>query len=504
MRLTLISPRIAIQKGDFLGSGVPYWPLELAIFAGFLREHGHTVKVLDLFAATPWRLSDEHDHYLQGIPLEHVIDKQQLYDTEIFIVYALSYMSHSEVLNITHIIKGLYPKIPVAILENSQAVTAYSLTHVADSMLRAGADALICGEPYHNWEEIEQYLSSTQHTPAPENMVTQTNSNTNPHRLISRNFTYSFPAWDLFPYRNYWSLPYSHGPKTRTYFPVLTSRGCTFPCDFCVVPETNAHTWRSRSPQEVVLELTTLRDHFGVHDFQVEDLNPTLHFKRWERISELLLERGLGIRYYFVSGTKAESIPVDQIPLLAKSGCRYLSISPETGSLKLLKVMGKGFNHAHALRLIAACRAYGIRTQACMLVGHPQESDEDFRLSLAYLREMVASGLDEVGIFIIAAMAGSKLYNAKTIQTQAADSLVSFSPKGRVGYQQFEDRRRQLINTFFKEKLRKDFQIYQQCARAILGTPETKMENLPRRAVYVYWLQLKHTVQKFYTKGSTL
>ena len=38
MEISLISPRLVIQKEDFLGSGVPYWPIELATFAAFLRE----------------------------------------------------------------------------------------------------------------------------------------------------------------------------------------------------------------------------------------------------------------------------------------------------------------------------------------------------------------------------------------------------------------------------------------------------------------------------------
>ena len=33
MKLTLVSPRLAIQKGDFLGSGIPYWPIELGASA---------------------------------------------------------------------------------------------------------------------------------------------------------------------------------------------------------------------------------------------------------------------------------------------------------------------------------------------------------------------------------------------------------------------------------------------------------------------------------------
>ena len=69
MRLTLISPRLALQKGDFLGSGVPYWPVELVTLAAFARDKGDAVTLLDLFGNDPACLTDMGDYYLQGQPV---------------------------------------------------------------------------------------------------------------------------------------------------------------------------------------------------------------------------------------------------------------------------------------------------------------------------------------------------------------------------------------------------------------------------------------------------
>ncbi len=70
MRVAIVSPRLAIQKGDFLGSGVPYWPLEAAVTAAFIRDSGEQIQFFDLFGLEPSRLSEEGDHYWQGAPLE--------------------------------------------------------------------------------------------------------------------------------------------------------------------------------------------------------------------------------------------------------------------------------------------------------------------------------------------------------------------------------------------------------------------------------------------------
>ncbi len=496
MKFVLVSPRLAIQKGDFLGSGIPYWPIELATLASHIRNEGDEVALIDLFGADPCNLSDKGEHYMQGIPLSSGRWKEDLDGAEIFVLYAISYMSHQELLELTQFLKEQHPEKRIAILENSQAVTAYSLPCMAKDFFDAGADCLICGEPYSNWDEIKQYLQSPDlNISVPENIIFR-NSIAKPIRKTEPIDRYPIPAWDLIEIQNYWKLPYSHGPKTKKFLPILTSRGCPYPCDFCVVPETNNRRWRGNKPEHVVDEIIRLRDNYGVHDFQVEDLNPTVQRVRWERICELLIERKARIRFYFVSGTKAETIRLDQIALYAEAGCRYISISPESGSIRLMKSIGKKFDQPHGVSLVKSCSKHGIRTQACFLVGHPDETTDDFVVTKKYLAELVKAGLDEVAIFIVSPFAGSRLFANNIITIENKTALLSFSPKGRVNYKLLELRRRELILTFFIKKLQKGLNLWLQGYRAMVGIPQTKMENLPLRIAFVLWVIVKHKLTK--------
>ncbi|MBM4140178.1 MAG: B12-binding domain-containing radical SAM protein [Nitrospira sp.] len=500
MKITLISPRIAVQKGDFFGSGVPYWPIELAILSAFLRDRGDEISVIDLFGSSPTTLEEVDDHYLQGKPFESFTGTPSVAKAEMFILFALSYMAHREILSIARTLKGLRPDITLCVLENSYAVTAYSIPQVAEDFFQSGVYALLCGEVYWNWDEILEFLKNKNIAKIPENVLTPVlPKDYKIKRKINKNPTYPIPEWDLFNLKNYWSIPYSHGPKTKQYFPILTSRGCPYSCDFCVVPETNLRQWRGRAPEEVVKEMIILRDRFGVRHFQIEDLNPTVNGARWEEICRLLIEQKAGIFFYFVSGTKAETIQIDQIPLYAEAGCRYISISPESGSPNVVKAMGKSFDHTHGLRLIEACHKYGIYTQACFLVGHPSESPEDHRLSCEYLRAMVCSGLDEVAVFVIAPFAGSLLYKHNSIKMTPSTMLTSFSPKGREGWNELSRRRKELVRIFFTERLKRGAGIWIQGIRALLGIPRTKMENLPRRIMFIYSLVLKYYIQRLLT-----
>lgn len=490
MRVLLVSPRLAIQKGDFLGSGVPYWPVELAVLAQHLRESGRTVNVIDLFGSGTGRFAERGDHYMQGVPIDDFADSAAVAMAEIVVVYAISYMSHGEVLELVAWFRHRRPGVPVLVMENAQAVTAYSLPRVADSLFDAGASALAIGDVWINWDQIERALLDPQH-PSPENLRRAAERDADPaawrrlRKTVSRHPT---PAWDLFPVRGYWKLPYAHGPKQRRYLPVLTSRGCPYPCDFCVVPETNDRRWRGDEASAVVDMLLELRDRHEVRDFQIEDLNPTVRSDRWTAIAEELVRRDAGIRFSFVSGTKAETVKLDQVELLSKAGCRFISISPESGSKSVMKSIGKPFNYDHGLKLVSACREHGIRTQACFLVGHPAETQEDREASLAYLRAMVRAGLDEAAIFIVAPFAGSKLYANQRIELRGAlRSLPSFTPKGRADFGEVEAARKRMIRVFFVEKLRRGPDLWLQGVRAIVGRPQTKMENLPLRVLYVLW-----------------
>lgn len=481
MQVHLVSPRLSLHKGDFLGSGVPYWPVELAVFAGFLRQHFDEPRVTDLFGLSPSTFTEDGGLYWQGLDIRNC--QNFSLEDELFIVYAISYMSLEETVAIVEYLKCNFPGRKVAVLENSQAVTAFDLNSEADQIFLAGADFLILGEPYFNWGEI---VAFTKGEIAPPGNVRTPTGDKGIQRRYSRQESYPNPAWDLFPIENYWRLPYSHGPKrARKYFPMLTSRGCPWPCDFCVVPETNDRRWRGRPPENVVNEILHLKKTFGANHFQLEDLNPTVRWPRFAAVCEELIVKKADITFSIVSGTKAETVPLDAVPLLSRAGCRYLSISPESGSDSLMRVIGKRFNYDHAAKLISLCRQHGIRTQACFLVGHPAETAEDFRASCSYLKTLIRDGLDEVAVFVVSPFSGSALHQDNKIILSSDDVRPTFGPEGRAEAPLFTARRRIMLRLFFLEKLKCGLDLWAQGVRALFARPQTKMENLPKRIAFV-------------------
>ena len=485
MKILLINPRISILKNDYLGSGVPYWPIEAATFVSFLKNRNEHCEVIDLFGSAVRGIEVMESHFLQGqnIDSPQWIKKLELADC--FIIFAISFMSHKEVLNISRFLRNKYPNKRILILENSQAVTAYAIDLLANEFFPAGVDALICGEPYLEWNKIKKFIEMGAIETENIECLLHPNKSSRVIRTIKPLQKYPIPALEDFPFENYWSLPYSHGPKRGKFLPILTSRGCPYPCDFCVIPELNSRRWRANEPKHVVEEIMYLKSTFSVNHFQIEDVNPTVSHDRWEEICTLLIEENANIEYSFVSGTKSETISIESIPLFAESGCKYISISPESGSEFVMKRIGKKFDKEHGIALVREARLNGIRTQACFLVGHPSESRKDFKETKKYLKKLIYAGLDETAIFIVSAFAGSKIYKNNEIKSNGLNMISTFSPKNRKNYFTLSMRRNELIFYFFLHKIFKDNEIWKSAYRSLFARPETKMENLPKRIFFI-------------------
>jgi hypothetical protein len=455
----------------------------MATLAAHIRDAGREVAAIDLFGSAPWRFAERDDYLLQGTPLR--LDDPRIADADLLGLFAISAMAHSELVGMVTALRDAFPERPIVVFENSQAVTGYDIAAKRRDFFRAGANALVAGLPFDVWDRLLEWLGTQQKEEPPKGVIASSDPDRPIERSSSANAASPIPAWDLFPLREYWRLPYSHGPKTGRYLPILTSFGCPFPCDFCVIPRTNSRRWRPRNPHEVADEMIALRRRFGVRHFHVEDVNPTVSRSHWRAISERLIEQKADVLFYFVSGTRADTLKSEDLDLYHRAGLRYLSFSPESGSPSVLEAVGKPFDYEHAVALVKRSYQLRIATQACFIVGHPAEKESDHKQSLAYLRRLVRAGLSEAVFFGVSPVPGSSLYDRGAIALRDRSALTSFSPKGRADWKTVRRRRLELTQLLFFEKLRRPRELMASGLRAAFGRPQTKIENVPRRVWYV-------------------
>ena len=491
MPIVLINPNLVVQRSDPFTTGIVYMPISLAYLAAAFRQAGREIQVIDAYAAAPRQMRSEANFLFFGLSEEQVIEHlpQQL---EAVFVYAINLTNHLSTVAIVKAISGAVPTVPLIVLENTQAVTAYALSQVAGEFYAAGADYILTGEPERRANQLLDTLAAGQ---ADETLRSIEGVGMPAFYSPPLGFlgepeldALPFPAWDLFPLENYWSLHFAHGPlSARRYLPLLTSRGCPYPCGFCVVPATNSQKWRPRSAANVVDEIEYFNKTLGVAEFHLEDLDPTISDPRIRQICAEILLRGLKITWKIAAGTKVETMRNEEtIDLMAQAGCRYISISPETGSPRLLKLMRKPFDLAHAVRLVRRMNQVNIRSQACFVLGYPGETEKDLQMTWDLVRDLTRVGVDEIALFIITPVPGSSI--SRQFSGYSSLSELNFSPTWRNDYVRLNRFRVRLYANFLWWKLRyHPLKLLRQPINFLSRRFETKMEMVPYRALMLRW-----------------
>jgi anaerobic magnesium-protoporphyrin IX monomethyl ester cyclase len=491
--ITLINPNLILQENDLFTTGIVYMPVGLAYFAGALEAQGYSVRVIDAFGENPNQWRREANFIFRGLTPDDVVQRLSR-ETRTVVLYAINLTYHRSLVDILKRVKVSRPDLPVIVMENTQAVTAYSLRQVQDELYTAGADYVLTGEAEQRGVELIRAVLAGDAAALKQldgigwRKDGQTHY-TPPARKIEDLDALPLPSWALFPLTHYWALRYAHGPlHTGKYLPMLTSRGCPYPCKFCVIPETNDLKWRSRSAKHVVNEMQILSQQFQLREFHLEDVDPTINDGRIREICQEIESRGLDVVWKICAGTKVETIRSEEtVELMARAGCRYISISPESGSPRVLKLINKPFDLDHAKKLIKKMDAVGIRSQACFVVGFPGEEDADRAMTLQMVKDLTRLGVDEIAVFIITPVPGSAIF--PEFQGFEDYSQLTFSPAWRKDYRRLNRFRLKLYATFLGNKLLfHPFKFLVQPFHFLARRFETKMEMAPYRALHAFLL----------------
>lgn len=227
--------------------------------------------------------------------------------------------------------------------------------------------------------------------------------------IIRGTFVEDMDSLPLLPWEDIVPRPYDRTGWGMA-FPVYTlntSRGCPFNCTFCSVKGIWGKSYRCMSVERVMEELSVLRRYYGLQSAYFREDHFTLNRRRTLSFCEELLRRDMRISWACES--RADSIDDEEtLRLMARSGCKTVYIGVESGSPRMLRELRKGETVEQFERVFALCRKYGIRTYASMIYGVPGETEEDVRLTEAFLRRISP---DFIGRNVFAGLPGSELYD---------------------------------------------------------------------------------------------
>lgn len=156
---------------------------------------------------------------------------------------------------------------------------------------------------------------------------------------------------------------------------LYTSRGCPHGCRFCAISLLASRRWRAMGASRVLDEVRRLHD-LGARDVAFCEDNFFVDRRRVRAIAEGLVAMGLPLTWSAscrVDGILA--LTSDDLSLLYSSGLRHLHVGAESGSDRVLKLLGKKIGRDHILAANRVCRDAGIVPEYIFMTGFPSETD---------------------------------------------------------------------------------------------------------------------------------
>ena len=139
-------------------------------------------------------------------------------------------------------------------------------------------------------------------------------------------------------------------------------------------------TLRKRTPSKIVDEIDFLTKEYGVKEIHFEDDNFTFYKDFASQVCQGIIDRGIKISWACPNGVRIDSLDVELLKIMERSGCYSFALGIESGSDRVLKMMRKGTlsqQIRQKIRLIAETTK--IRMTAFIIFGYPGENEEDLK-----------------------------------------------------------------------------------------------------------------------------
>lgn len=288
--------------------------------------------------------------------------------------------------------------------------------HHAHDFLNYGADILVLGEGEVTFTEVcEKILQGAKIDKEVKGIAFK--SGAGMQESAARPFIRDidqlpFPARSSIDMRAYFEAWKSkHGFATVS---ISTMRGCPYTCKWCS-RAVYGQSYRRRSPELVVEEITHIIETYGVNQFWFVDDVFTVSHKWLEKFAECVEKSGVKFKYECI--TRADRMNEKAIEWLKRSGCYKVWIGAESGSQKVIDLMDRRVEVEKVRSMIQSSQAAGIQAGTFIMIAYPGESHEDV---LATAEHLAIAQPDEFTITTTYPIKGTELY-----QESEADNLIT-------------------------------------------------------------------------------
>jgi anaerobic magnesium-protoporphyrin IX monomethyl ester cyclase len=181
-----------------------------------------------------------------------------------------------------------------------------------------------------------------------------------------------FPDWDSF-------LP------ARAY-PILSSRGCPYKCNFCM--RISGQRLRKRSPENVLEEIDYLINSFSPKKLTFHDETFGLDKKWTHQILDGMIEREFNKKIRWEATTRVDMADYDLFVKMKKANCSFLGFGIESGNPEILKQTKKKITLEQAERAVELARKARLSIGSMFIIGHPNETREAIKDTINFAAKL--------------------------------------------------------------------------------------------------------------------
>jgi len=191
----------------------------------------------------------------------------------------------------------------------------------------------------------------------------------------------------------------------KVLFPLITSRGCVYWCNFCSTVRMFGRGYRMRSPKNVVDEMEMIHNKYGVNQVTFYDDAFTVNRERVMKICEELHARKLDL--IWDCGTRVDMVDRELLKTMHDAGCIAVWLGVESGSEAILDAMNKRIKLDQTRLAYKTAHEVGLMTIANAVLGFPGETEQTARETINFIKEL---NPDDVGFYVATPYPGTPMY----------------------------------------------------------------------------------------------
>jgi len=222
-------------------------------------------------------------------------------------------------------------------------------------------------------------------------------------RVLERNL-------DKFPLPDASSFSLVASEKEELWIPLQTRRGCPMNCSYCSTATIEGRTIRKRRPDLIIEEIKSYAA-AGFRLFYFVDNTFNLPESYAKEICRKIIESEPAISWRCI--IYPNRVDKELVGLMAKAGCREISLGFESGCEQILQKMNKRYTPDQVRQTAAMFKDCGIKQMGFLLLGGPGETRGSVEESLEFADSL---NLDSMKITI-----GIRIYPYTALAATAVD-----------------------------------------------------------------------------------